>query len=257
MNPLDTSLSPSPVYYLRHLPMVKITWEFDFFRCLSFNPKFYGVTVSDLHSGNLRRSAGSRYASLFPREKVSYWSDNPLTAAAEVRKYNPGLDLITFHAYDDASSTFPTSDCREPLFIVDGRENGFATILDKLDAGVELSSEDKSLIDRIEAEKPDCMMYESHVKRGKYNFLFFEKGFEKLSLREVRLRLEHRDEQTGRRKVNKNRVCCAGTSDYTPYPKEYGRCFLPIAKTAMNNEYLKTDEYARRSTHRWHQQYII
>lgn len=88
--------------------MVKITWEFDFFKCLSFDPKLYGSTVSELHAGNLRGSEGSRYAPLFPRDRVSYWSNDSLTAKAEVRKYNPGLDLITFHAYDDASS-FPAS----------------------------------------------------------------------------------------------------------------------------------------------------
>lgn len=134
--------------------MVKVAWEFDFFRCLSFDRKFYGKTVSELHAGNLRESKGSRYASLFPGDKVSYWSDEPSTAEAEARKYNPGPDLITFHAYDDASSTFPTSDCREPLIIVDGSETGFAEILDKLDAGVELSSHDRLLIRRIEQEEP-------------------------------------------------------------------------------------------------------
>lgn len=257
MNPLDTPFSPSPVYCLRDLPMVKVTWEFDFFRCLSFDQKLYGRTVSELHAGNLRRSKDGRYASLFPGDRVSYWSDDRSTAVAEARKYNPGLDIITFWAYDDASSTFPTSDCHEPLVIVDGRESGFAEILDKLDAEEGLSDEEMFLIDRIGAEKPDCLMYESHVRKGKYNFLFFEKGFEKLSLREVRLRLEHRDEKTGRRKVNKNWICCAGTCDYTPYPKAYGRCFLPIARTAMVNEYLKSDEYARRSVHRRHQPYEI
>lgn len=161
--------------------MVKVTEEFDFFRCLSFDPKFYGRTVSELHAGNLRRSESSRYASLLPGDRVSYWSDDPLTATAEARKYNPGLDLITFHAYDDASSTFPTSDCREPLIVVDGRETGFAEIIEKLDAGAEPNAQDRSLIDRIGAEEPDCMMYESHVRKGRCNFLFFEKGFEKLS----------------------------------------------------------------------------
>lgn len=45
---------------LRHtrLPII-ITEEFDFFRCVVFNDKFYGKTVSELHSGNLRTN--SRY----------------------------------------------------------------------------------------------------------------------------------------------------------------------------------------------------
>lgn len=257
MNPLDSPLSPAPVYHFRHLPMVKVTWEFDFYRSLSFNPRFYGVTVSELHAGNLRRSEDGRYASLFPGDKVSYWSGDPATARAEARKYNPGLDHIMFHAYDDASSTFPTSDCCEPLVIVDGIVHGFVEILEKLDAGVELSDEDRSLISSIADEKPDCLMYESHVRKDGRNFLFFEKGFAKLSLREVRLRLEHRDEKTGRRRVNRNQIYCAGTCDYAPYPEEYGRCFLPIAKTAMVDEYLSTDEYARRGVRRWHQPYRI
>ena len=96
------------MYFLRNLPMVKIAWEFVFFRRLSFDPKFYGRTVSELHAGNLRGSEGSRYASLFPGDRVSYWSDDPSTTKAEARKYSPRLDLITFHAYDDASS-FPAS----------------------------------------------------------------------------------------------------------------------------------------------------
>lgn len=132
--------------------------------------------------------------------------------------------IITFHAYDDASSTFPTSDCREPLIIVDGSETGFAEILDKLDAGTEPDAQDRSLIDRIVAEEPDCMMYESHVRKGRCNFLFFEKGFEKLSLREVRLRLEHRDEEAGKRKVNRNVIECAWGCDYSPIQESYGRC---------------------------------
>lgn len=84
--------------------MVKAAWEFYFFRRLSFDRKFYGKTVSELHAGNLRKSKGSRYASLFPGYKVSYWSDEPSTAEAEARKNNTGPDLITFHAHDGASN---------------------------------------------------------------------------------------------------------------------------------------------------------
>lgn len=237
--------------------MAKITGEFDFFRRLSFDPKFYGRTVGELHAGNLRRSEDSRYTSLFPGDRVSYWPDDPLTATAEAQKYNPGLALITFHAYDDASSTFPPSDCREPLIVADGRETGFAEILEKLDAGAEPDAQDRSPIDRIVAEEPDCMMCESHVRKRRCNFPFFEKGFEKLSLREVRLRLEHRDEEAGKRKVNRNVIEYAWGCDYSPIQESYGRCFLPIARTAMVDEHLETDEYARRSVRRWHQPHEI
>lgn len=41
------------------------TSEFTFFRCLAFEDKYYGHTVSELHAGNLRESDG-RYSSLFP-----------------------------------------------------------------------------------------------------------------------------------------------------------------------------------------------
>lgn len=146
MNPLDNPFSLSSVYGHRSLPMIKATYEFDFYRCLAFKTSLYGTTVSELHAGNLRESKDGRYANLFPGKKVSYWADSPRTAAAEVRKYEAGLDLITFHAYDDASSTFPTTDCREPLIVVDGREIGFADILEKLDAGLHLDKKNKSLI---------------------------------------------------------------------------------------------------------------
>ena len=181
MNPLTSSYSLSPVFFNRQLPMVKKSWEFDFYRCLKFNPSFYGKTVSALHAGNLRASADGRYANLFPSEKVSYWAGDRATATAEVRKYGAGLNLITFQAYDDASSTFPTTDCAEPLIVVDGRELGFTQILDKLDAKVELNANDFDLIAKIQDERPDCLMYESHARKGGYNFLFFEKGFAKLS----------------------------------------------------------------------------
>lgn len=252
MNPLNEPNSLVPVYRHLSFPALTAAYEFDFYRCLSFDPKFYGMTVSDLHAGNLRESKDGRYANLFPRDKVSYWSDSRATATAEVRKHGAGLDLITFHAYDDASSTFPTSGCREPLIVVDGRETGFAEILDKLDGGLGLSSDDESIIRRIDAEKPDCLMFESHAHKGGLNFVFFEKGFEKLSLREAMLRLESKDEATGKRRVNKKRICCAGTSDYSPYPEAYGRFFLPIAGAAMDEGYLATDEYLRRSEFRCH-----
>ena len=257
MNPLTSSYSLSPVFYNRRLPMVKRSWEFDFYRCLEFNPSFYGKTVSTLHAGNLRASANGRYANLFPSEKVSYWADDRATAIAEVRKYGAGLNLLTFQAYDDASSTFPTTDCTEPLIIVDGSELGFTHILDKLDAGEELNADDSALIAKIQDERPDCLMYESHARNGGYNFLFFEKGFAKLSLREVKLRLERKDPVTKKRKTNSANILCAGTSDFTPYPEAYGECFQEIARKSMDESYLETVEYLRRSKPRWHQPYEI
>lgn len=95
------------------------------------------------------------------------------------------------------------------------------------------------------------MMYEPHVKKGKRSFLFFKKGFGKLSLRAVSLRLEHRDEKTGEPEMDDCAIQCAWGCDYSPIPGSYGECFLPIARTAM------VDEYARRSARRRHQPYEI
>lgn len=257
MNPLISGSSLSPILYIRDLPMVKVTWEFDFYRCLKFDSNFYGKTVSALHSGNLRASVDGRYANLFSNEKVSYWSGDRATATAEVRKYGAGLNLITFQSYDDASSAFPTTDCAEPLIVVDGCELGFTQVLDKLDAKVELNADDLALIAKIRDKRPDCLMYESHVRKGGYNFLFFERGFSKLSLREVVLRLEHKDAATKKRKVNRARICCASSCDYMPYPKAYGEGFQEIARTFMDESYLDTEEYRLRSSLRWHQPYEI
>ena len=38
------------------LPIIE-SHDFNFFRCLEFNDGYYGKTVSELHSGNLRLSA--------------------------------------------------------------------------------------------------------------------------------------------------------------------------------------------------------
>lgn len=76
---------------------------------------------------------------------------------------------------------------------------------------------------------------------GTTNFLFFEKGFKKLALREVTLRM---GELKGN---NTNSIICAGTSDYIPYLKNYGQYFSPIARIKMNEKYLNSSEYRSRS----------
>ena len=71
----DMGQSPgSPIF--RHkdkdLP-IYITVEFDFFRCVTFNDGFYGKTVSELHSGNLRdNKTGNRHSVLFRTGTPSY-----------------------------------------------------------------------------------------------------------------------------------------------------------------------------------------
>lgn len=222
---------------------VYITDEFSFFRCLAFSKSFYGKTASELHLGNLREGkAYNRYSQLFPDEKVSYWADSPKTARAEVKYHNKTNNLITFWGYDDASSSFPTREDNEPLIIIDGRNSGFSLLLDHFEQGVPLTDDEMQLLERIKNEKPDCLAYESLRRVGGVNYLFFEKGFNKLSLREVNLRL---GDFPGR---NTAKIVCAYGSDYIPVPESYGCYFSSIAKCEMNQDYLGTEEYKLRST---------
>ena len=78
--------------------------------------------------------------------------------------------------------------------------------------------------------EPDALAYDSHARDGGENFIFFEKGFKKLSLRELRLRFGERSAE------NCARIYCAGTCDYTPYLESYGEYFAPICKVKMNND---------------------
>lgn len=231
-----------PIYKHRELPLY-VTDEFVFFRCISFCENFYGRTVSELHAGNLRSGTPeNRYSKLFPNQCVSYWADSPQTSRAEVKYHNSGNNLLTFWAYDDATSTFPTKADREPLFIIDGRNIGFNIILNKIESDKKLTSGEKKLVTQIASQHPDCLVYESLRRNGGLNYLFFEKGFHKLSIREVILRL---GDYRGR---NVNRIVCANTCDYSPCPKNYGMFFSPIAKVNMDFAYQKTEEYKSRST---------
>lgn len=230
----------SQVFRHKKLPIYK-TNEFDFYRCVRFEDKFYGTTVSELHSGNLRvNQHDCRYSKLFPCERISYWADSIETAQAEVKKHGSGNNLLTFCAYDDATSTFPTTSNSEPLIIIDGIELGFKNILDKIENYEEISTKEKRIIEEISAERPDCLAYRSHAKGDSVNFLFFENGFHKLALREVKLRF---GDKKGR---NSNSIVCAMTSDYSPIVESYGCYFEPLAKVGMNSEYEQSDEYKQR-----------
>ena len=159
----------------RELPIL-VGGEFDFFRCIAFNADFYSKTVSELHAGNLRcGNCNNRYSSLFPYEKVSYWADSASTARAEIKFHNKTNNLITFWAYDDATSTFPATINEEPLYIIDGRQFGFDSILWKDENNIELNSQEKEVISLIVNEKPDCLAYNSKRHDGGVNYLFFEK----------------------------------------------------------------------------------
>ena len=228
------------VFKHRKMP-VYITDEFDFTRCILFDESFYGKTVSEINKGNLRNvSADNRYANIFPGEKVSYWADSPATARAEVKFHKKTNNLITFLAYDDATSTFPTMPNREPLIIIDGRDTGLAKILNKAEDGLQLNIKEQNLVKSLCAERPDCLAYESLRSKGGVNYLFFEKGFNKLSIREMRLRLGERPAK------NSARIVCAYSSDYSPNPKAYGLYFDAVAKVRFKKDYLDSDEYKSR-----------
>lgn len=225
----------------RELP-VYVTDEFVFYRCICFNDSFYGKTVTELHKGNLRQATPeNRYSKLFPNEKLSYWADSPQTARAEVKYHNHTNNLLTFWAYDDVTSTFPTIDNDEPLIIIDGREVEFHHILEKIEKGKNLTDGEEKTVKLIKKENPDCLAYTSLRNKGGMNFLFFEKGFKKLSIREVRLRL---GDFKGK---NSNRIVCASTCDYSPFLEKYGEYFLPLAIVNMNSKYIESQEYKKRS----------
>lgn len=134
------------IYKHRELPLY-VTDEFDFYRCISFREDFYGKTVSELHVGNLRLGTPeNRYSRLLSNERVSYCADSPQTSRAEVKYHNAGNNLLTFWAYDDATSTFPTIANREPLIIIDGRNLGFNKILHKIDSDQKFTSGEKKII---------------------------------------------------------------------------------------------------------------
>lgn len=86
------------------------------------------------------------------------------------------------------------------------------------------------------AEQPDALAYNSVIDGGE-NFIFFESGFDKLSLREVDLYLGDQ---------KRSDVVCAFGSDYSPSCEAYGYSFERIARTKMHEDYLKTVEYKRR-----------
>ena len=227
-----------PTYKHSQFPIYQ-TKEFDFFRCVQFDDDFYGKTVSELHAGNLRKCTG-RYASLFPNQMLSYWANSPKTARAEVKKHGANNNLITFWSYDDSSSFMPTIEELEMLIIIDVRGCGLQKLFDKVDSGINITNEEVELLSEIMSCKPDALAYDSHAVKGGENFIFFEKGFKKLSLRETRLRL---GEEKGK---NMACICCAGTCDYVPYLESYGEYFAPIAKVGKNDKYLHSEEYLTR-----------
>lgn len=229
-----------PIYKHEQLS-VYITDEFNFFRCVEFKADFYGKTASTLFNGNLRIcSETNRYAKLFPNQKLSYWADSPDTARAEIKKHGAGSNILTFWAYDDGTSTFPILQNEELLTIIDGRKTGVQELIDKADKKIELSNSEQNYINDLMAQEPDCLAYDSHAKNGGENFIFFEKGFKKLALRQLQLRFSKNNGG------NVNRIVCADTSDYIPFIESYGMCFQPKVRVKMDKSYLLSDEYLQR-----------
>lgn len=227
-----------PICKHKELP-VYITDEFNFFRCVEFKDDFYRKTASSLFNGNLRECTG-RYSNLFPNQRLSYWADSAATARAEIKKHGAGNNILTFWAYDDGTSTFPTLPDQSPLVIIDGRRCGVQKLIDKADNDIPLTDNEKKYLESLLAEKPNCLAFDSHAKKGGENFIFFEKGFKKLALRELRLRFGRGDGGAH------NFIACAGTCDYSPYIDSYGEYFVPKAKIKMDKTYLTSNEYLQR-----------
>lgn len=232
------------IYKHVNLPIYK-TYEFSFFRCVNVENWVYGKTISKLHSSNLRVNNNSgRYSKLFPGEKISYWADSKATALTEIKKHGGNKNYLTFNAYDDASSFIPTLDVEDQLVIIDGREVEFYKILLKIENDEELTSKDKEVIEAIRQEEPDCLAYKSVAKEDGLNFLFFEKGFKKLALRDVKFYYGELKSK------NSNWVACAISSDYSPVLKNYGMYFEAIAKVNFDHNYINTEEYIERNKNR-------
>ena len=230
----------SQVVKHKYLPIYK-TYEFDFFRCVNVEDWVYGQTISKLHAENLRiNNNKGRYSKLFPNEKISYWADSKYTALSEIKKHNGNKNYLTFWAYDDASSTFPILGNDESLVIINGIDLNFHKILLKVERDEVLTIKETELLELIKRERVDCLAYKSVASKDGINFLFFEKGFKKLSLRETSLYFGERKSK------NMKRISCAISSDYSPIIKNYGKCFEPIAGERMDEKYKYTEEYKTR-----------
>ena len=224
-----------PTYKHKKLPIF-YTKEFDFYRCVEFNESLYELTAWDLFHGNLRMCSG-RYSSLFPGQKVSYWADSPMTARAEIKSHGAGCNIMTFHAYDDSSSFIPCLGNDEMLYVVDGRKCGIQCLIEKADNNIPLTKQEKQMMKDILNQPIDCIAYDSKARPGGENFIFLERGFNKLALREISLRF-------GRKSGgNHNSIVCSVSSDYTPHPKAYGDYFLPKCKVKRKEDFLTSKEY--------------
>lgn len=232
----------SNTYEHHSLPVLK-TSEFSFYRSVFLEDWVYNKTVSELHKGNLRENDNKgRHSKLFPKQKISYWASNPETAFKEIKKHGSGDDYIQFEAYDDPSSTFPTITDSSQLTIVNGDEIGFAEILDRIEKDIDLDSKEVDTIEQITHEKPDCLAYTSIEDPKGTNFLFFERGFRKLSIKNVKLFFDSESPRFS------NVIHCSTSSDYVPEPQAYGYYFESRTEVKEDKKYTETDEYKLRSS---------
>ena len=162
------------------------------------------------------------------------------TARAEIKKHGAGNNILTFWTYDDATSTFPMLPEQEPLVIIDGRKCGVQELIDKADNNIQLTQAEREYLTSLLSMNPDCLVFDSNAKEGGENYIFFEKGFRKQSLRQIWLRFGRKDGGSH------NRIVCADACDYSPLIKSDGKCFMPKAKIVMVQSYLQSDEYLSR-----------
>src|SRR5699024_1683627 len=138
-----------------------------------------------------------------------------------------------------ATSTFPTLNTDYDLTIIDGIELNFHQILYKIENDKLLNASERKLIKQIELEESDCLAYKSVActTENRTNFLFFENGFKKLAVKEVRIHMGNRS------KNDDVRIHCTVLSDYSPLINNYGCYFDNELSIMYNPKYAESEEY--------------
>ncbi len=83
-------------------------------------------------------------------------------------------------------------------------------------------------------------VYDSHARQNGENYISLEKGFKKLALWQVKLRMGERPAK------NSITISCADTSDYMPAIDNYACYFQPIARIGVDQDYYRSSEYIDR-----------
>lgn len=210
-----------------------------FFKCREFSHSSYGKTISMLHAENLKNMDNENpLTQLFPGEKLSYWSSKKKCAREKNKAQASSNSVITFEAYDDASAFCPTTDYDYGLYVVDGNDPMIYKILDKTNKKIGLNEDEKELMKTILDTKPDGIAYSSELNMNT-DFIFFERGFDKLSLKTVHIRIDRN---------NAKEIYCAISSDYNADCKSYGYYFEPVLRKKYDASYEQSEEYLRRKS---------